>query len=520
MGIDLKKLPLFFLLILVAAFILRMYQLGQQSFWYDEACSLAFAARSPWSIFSDHYFLRPFYFLFLNLWSHIFGISEIISRLPSVVFGVGSVYLIKKLGEEMFDRRVGLAAAFFLAFSYFHIVWSQQARNYSLLVFLCLAAGLFFFRLTRKSSLKYYLFYAGAVVLSLLTSLVGGLMIVPAIVYAYFQRHSFHKKNWFIAHGIIGAALCLMLVFSLIMSGSIKEDIQASNSGMPVLSRIIDLLGSFSYGGGKIAQGATANRMDESLHSIHFIVFVFFLVFYWIGIMGSLRFQKQRLVYLLLWQWSPVLVLVIASFISGISWFNPKYLIFTMPAFYLIVARGVCCIQGKGFMAFLLGGLVCLNAVSFKEYYYPYDHSSWRELAAVLKTEVHSQDVIILAPQEQLVSFWLYYDKDQQFLSRMGNGVNGKFIHVKGVWNNYFYKERNLVWGVHKDHVVLSLEQMEMFQKDKTDGVVYWLIVSSGWLGSAQYDAMTRYLNERFDGVMEREYLFDGIQLFRLMRKE
>jgi 4-amino-4-deoxy-L-arabinose transferase-like glycosyltransferase len=66
------------------------------------------------------------------LFIYLFGSSEGVARLPSLLIGLFSVPLIYLLGKRMFSRGVGLLAAALLAFSPEAIVWSGRARMYAL----------------------------------------------------------------------------------------------------------------------------------------------------------------------------------------------------------------------------------------------------------------------------------------------------------------------------------------------------------------------------------------------------
>src|SRR5262249_4009566 len=75
-----------------------------------------------------------------------FGGSEFFVRALSVLFAVASIPVIYLLGRHLFTARVGLTAAALLAVNAYHIQYSQDARSYSLMVFLCLASSLYFLK--------------------------------------------------------------------------------------------------------------------------------------------------------------------------------------------------------------------------------------------------------------------------------------------------------------------------------------------------------------------------------------
>ena len=126
-------------IILVAA-VLRLWKLGQVPFMHDEFSALL---RTRFDNFHDFIQLgvmpdsHPIGVqLFLWGWVKLFGMNAFWVKLPFVLMGIGSIYLIYLIGRQWFNRKVGLFSAAFFAVSQFTVFYSQLARPY--------AAGLFF----------------------------------------------------------------------------------------------------------------------------------------------------------------------------------------------------------------------------------------------------------------------------------------------------------------------------------------------------------------------------------------
>ncbi|MDP4030936.1 MAG: hypothetical protein Q8P47_01490, partial [Candidatus Beckwithbacteria bacterium] len=114
-------------LILILALFLRLINLDQP-LWLDEA--IQFKAISQFSlpelfkVYLPTDFNPPLSYLVNFYFSQLVGYSEIALRLPSVIFGAVTVWLVYKLG--------GKWPALLLATSGLHIYYSQEARMYSL----------------------------------------------------------------------------------------------------------------------------------------------------------------------------------------------------------------------------------------------------------------------------------------------------------------------------------------------------------------------------------------------------
>lgn len=76
------------------------------------------------------------YYIAMLAWTSVAGTSEFALRLPAAILGIGTIWLVWRLGCRVFGRDVGAISAALLAINGFHIFWSQAARMY--------AAGSFF----------------------------------------------------------------------------------------------------------------------------------------------------------------------------------------------------------------------------------------------------------------------------------------------------------------------------------------------------------------------------------------
>ena len=116
---------------------LRFRALGAHSLWIDEGASVLFATM-PWRLFLHTLWAyqgnMTLYYFLLREWIHL-GDSEFMVRSLSVLFSVLTIPAMYGLGKGLFDRATGLTAAALLSVHSFHILWSQQARSYSLLLF-------------------------------------------------------------------------------------------------------------------------------------------------------------------------------------------------------------------------------------------------------------------------------------------------------------------------------------------------------------------------------------------------
>ena len=201
-------------LIILSAFVLRVYQLDAQSLWYDEGlsaylASLPLADTIAQSAATDH---PPLHALILNVWMRLAGPSEFPVRFGSVVFGTLAVALTYALGRRTGGHRTGVIAAALIAIAPIAVWYAQEARGYSLLVTLMLIATLAFLRLMEGDQrlrvwLAYTLACAGALYTHYFAAFpIIALNIVFLLRIAYsVSRHATRNaqhaiRDWLLAH--------------------------------------------------------------------------------------------------------------------------------------------------------------------------------------------------------------------------------------------------------------------------------------------------------------------------------
>jgi len=118
--------------ILLAAFALRIWLLGNQNIWWDEGLAI-WAVRQGWvrmTLWTASDVHPPLYFWLLKAWVSVAGESEFAARFISLLCGVVTVAALYPLAKALLGRRIALLATLLLAFSRFHVWWSQEMRMY------------------------------------------------------------------------------------------------------------------------------------------------------------------------------------------------------------------------------------------------------------------------------------------------------------------------------------------------------------------------------------------------------
>lgn len=219
--------------ITLLAAALRLYNLGEWSFWFDEVSTLNrtlvhyadFETIIRTSI--AHKFL-PLSIILTSGALNLFGVSEWSARLVPALFGIISVPVFYFPTKKIFGWQVGLLAVFLLAISPWHIYWSQNARFYtSLLFFFTLALFAFYFAIEHDRPL--FILIAYLLTYLALSERLGGFWIGPVIVcYLILLKVApFEKPPGFRPRNIL-----LILILPVISMGII-EIISLATTGSP-----------------------------------------------------------------------------------------------------------------------------------------------------------------------------------------------------------------------------------------------------------------------------------------------
>ena len=226
--------------IMLVAAVLRLWKLGQVPFMHDEFSALL---RTRFSNF--HEFIQQGVMpdshpigvqLFLWGWVKLFGWNEFWVKLPFVLMGIASIYLIYIIGRQWFNRKVGLFSAAFFAVSQFTIFYSQLARPYSAGLFFVLLMAVFWYKVvfgTKTPTMKTYIGFAlsawACSLMQYFSIAQAGLIFLTGLIFLPKERR---KAYWIsgIAAVVLFAPTLPIFYQQLFVSGSIGGWLSAPKS--------------------------------------------------------------------------------------------------------------------------------------------------------------------------------------------------------------------------------------------------------------------------------------------------
>lgn len=361
MRLSFKTTFILLILIIAAGTFLRLHLLEERTFWIDEAASWQFARLSCvnfWKVMWQFEGNGVFYYLLLHLWLYL-GDSEWMIRSLSVLFGVATIPTVYVLGTHLFSRNVGLISAALIAVHAFHIRYSQEARTYSLLVFLLVLSTYFFCcGATSPCKKNYWMAYILASVLAIYSHIFAIFVLLTqwmSLDFAQLRRISLSTILEMI--GALALLLAPMVAFILLQSkGQIDWIKPPTFESFFNFSRLL-----------------TGNKGDTLL-----IAYIVFCILAWLPLPkpDSMTVvtddKKWHLKLVTLWLIFPIAMMLGASLIKPI--FTPRYVLMCVPALVLLAGYGITKLsqifpRSNLLLPVVLTLLVSLSTSGFHEFY-------------------------------------------------------------------------------------------------------------------------------------------------------
>ena len=205
--------------ILSLAAVLRIYHLNYKSISIDESIGWLYAIEPlpRVIIMTINDVHPPLFYIAHHFWIKIFGTSEAGLRSISVAFAILSVISLYRLGEAMFNRRIGLTSAFLLAISPWHIWISQNARSNSMLLFLIILSFHFLYNILKNGQTKWFIGYSLVTLIAIYTHYFAFMVWMAQNLYVFFSpfAHSRMLKNWLVMQIYISIGYLFWLPFMI-----------------------------------------------------------------------------------------------------------------------------------------------------------------------------------------------------------------------------------------------------------------------------------------------------------------
>ena len=313
-----EKITLFVILLLALG--LRFYRLGAESFWLDEIGHYRVAtAPSLHALFlgvKGHAAAAPLDYLLLRLYAAVVQPeTSFLIRLPYALYGVLAVYLIYRLGRQIYSPSVGMASAFALTVSAYHVYYSQEVRFYALSVVFGLLGLLTFFRALEQPTRRNLVTWSLVCLLSLYAHYFLAFQIAIQMIYlVLFVRYHQHEKEKPLSsrHFFVAAGLAILLFLP-----------------WPLWANAGDLM---AIKAAPLSLGIPFLLFLATLGDLHLVILITGLVF-------ANLFWKPLAWLLLATGFLPFFAALVADGVFG-YFYNSRQIIFSLPPLILAASAG------------------------------------------------------------------------------------------------------------------------------------------------------------------------------------
>ena len=366
------------------AAILRLAYLDHKSLWLDEAVSVSLA-RLDWKSLGQTLWLREgnmaLYYLLLRPFLFV-GQGEWQVRLLSALAGIATVPLMFALGTRLFGRRIGILSAVLFAVNACSVVYSQEARGYSLVVLLVTASTLLFVRAVEQPSYWNWVRYGFIAALSLYAHFFAALIVTAQwLSLAALPGSLIRIRKWTFALALT-TVLSLPAIFFILT----KNIGQLSWVAKPSLLELYHLALFLSAEGGK----AVGNVL-LLLSLIALVVAGREAFGIWRSCGRSLESWRYALAFLCLL--APLSLTLLASLRTSL--FFHRFLIVCLPAFVLLVALGLSRVRPLAVPVVLYVGLSIVASIAS----YSRTREEWREATRfVLSQSPPGEPIVFFEP--------------------------------------------------------------------------------------------------------------------------
>ncbi len=286
--------------------------------------------------------------------------SFAIARLPSIFIGTALVPLLYRVGRRWFSSEVGLVAAALLAASPEGMVWGGRARMYALaqLLILILVVLAYEGSLGRgKARLRWL---AWLTLLAALLTQLGALLFVPPLLVSIFIVRWLTADEVDLAKGKLSAVMRMLSPWEWLgLTGIVGVGILVKRLGQPlgvaalssekVPNLFLALWETIAYQAGPVLDYENtikflARQFGVPHHLWLAVLAGFGLLILLAVLTGNKSPHRRNLPLIFLWL---VFGLVVLEMVTLLRPFrrNPRYLVMSLPLFYLIVGGSLLQIQ-------------------------------------------------------------------------------------------------------------------------------------------------------------------------------
>jgi uncharacterized membrane protein len=412
--INKKYVKIGLIIIIFLGIFLRVYNLDQESFDFDEIHTMNTLVKNDFksavkTIIQEED-LPTIDSLLLREWYKLVGDHHFLLRLFPVVFSILSILILFFLTKNIFNEHVALISSLLLSVSMVSISHAQTIRSYSAFTFFTLLSFYFFTRLNvflsenksiNKAEVDHwrynYLLFIIVTIISCYINYLAFFSIIIQNMIVLLNTKSFFQipKKWVLSQLIIGLFCWPLLILSSIQLNNLHKLFQYvlfHKIGMPT---ILADIGIFYF----------------IIPLVVLIIGGFFVYFkkkWFITACKKLKFN-QALFFVFLIAVLIIYIKLVPSLIA--PFYLTRYTLFGLPFAFMFVAWGISKLKPKTFQFLIIVAILIVSSFSLHIYYSETSKEQWREAGEFVSQQVKDNEIILFQGLIQR-PFNYYLDKD------------------------------------------------------------------------------------------------------------
>ncbi|MBN2734044.1 MAG: glycosyltransferase family 39 protein [Methanomicrobiaceae archaeon] len=413
------------ILLVIAGFALRFYNLGFNSIWLDEGSTLYFARNSLsgiWDATAQGEFNPPL-FHWLEHFMLAFGDSEFVLRFLPALFGSLTIPVIYLIGREVCGRCGGIIAAALMTFSTFHIFYSQDARAYTTMLFFFSIAVFFYLLALKSDNFKYWVLFGVFCALSFWTHFYVFVAVGILILHALIVKRKTIIQDVKTLMPVLAGLLSFIIVALPIIYVTIGLFYKRT-SASPTWG-----LSGFDVFTGTIVMISGSQIYLTVIFSILAIAGIIFLY---------INEEKRDYAYLIIL--SLVLPFIVSIILSSMIPMSPRYLIYILPFYFVAIAAAFGFvprdIDYRKVAAVTMALLFVVSIPYLSGYYTNYSKNDWRGFSQQLASLTSEGDYVVVMPGYMAQPLDYYYDSSLDGVYEVSADTGEKLSEIESQRGN------------------------------------------------------------------------------------
>jgi mannosyltransferase len=399
-----KQVLILLLIILLTGAAIRFYNLGAIDLWFDEAIT-ARGAKG----FVTNDIQPPLYYSLLGLWLVFAPENEFTLRFLSVIFGILSLFVIYKIGKKLFNPETGLLSALILCFSPIHIWYAQEARGYTLSIFLALVATFYFVSALNEGKKWQWVIFGFFTALGLYANYYSLFLWFPEALIVIGKNDTKAGIKWLTIKVL---TLVAFLPYFTVFCKQISRVGEVFWLSCPSFRSVIVTFENFNV-------GYSASQL---------VYWLSLPVYGALFLIGILALKKDKRIFLLSFLFMPLaLIYLTANFLP--IYIDRQLLIFS-PFYYLGIACGIYAFNKIPMRISLIAAVSVLSAVSIQRYFKneisPLSHHEgvtlkkpFKPIAQFLEDNMMPGDIVAYAnPHAKVLEYYIGPVPQYYFLAK------------------------------------------------------------------------------------------------------